>query len=188
MSTTITARIKDAANQHALGDGAVMFFVNMGKQTYNRKTKEKVWTNYTAALYAKQTQVDFYTSCLVAGAVVSITCKDLIIDMPTDPNHKPRLEMVDASLDGAFSMVGQQGAQSPQQAAPQYAQQQAPQQQAPQQQEPQQQQQPMQRQPQQRQQAPTLAQQAAQHPQAQPMQQQPMGQPPQNFDNSEIPF
>lgn len=176
MATTITARIKDAANQHALGDGAVMFFVNMGKQTYNRKVREKVWTNYTAALYAKQTQVEFYTNSLVAGAVISVTCKDLIIDMPENPNHKPRLEMVDASLDGAFSMDGQHQQQMSQQAAPM--------------QQPQQMAQPMQQAPMQ-QQAPQQAQQMA-PPQGQPMGVSQQGQPmqqqaPQGFNPNEPP-
>jgi len=105
MSTTVTAKLNDPANQHALNDGAVMFFVNLGRQVYNRKTKEKEWVNYSAGLYAKDGQVQFYTDNLIKGAIVSISCPDVLPEMPDNPAHKPRLQMIDAKLEFVYSLA-----------------------------------------------------------------------------------
>ena len=166
MSHTITGKLNKAARQHQNSAG-VTFFVSLGEQNYNHQTKTKEWTNYDAALFAKDGQIQFYNDNLVEGAIVSVTGKGLIVEQ--SEQYGPKLKLVDAQL----SYCHNPGGQAPQKAAPQYA----PQQQAPQQMAPQQQQ------------APTLAQQAAQHPQAQPVQQQPhngfQGQP---IDDSGIPF
>jgi len=78
MSHTISGKLNKAAHQHQLQD-ATMFFIEIGKQVYDRKTSEKTWVNYTAGLYAKGGQVEFYANNLVEGAIVCINCQDLLI-------------------------------------------------------------------------------------------------------------
>ncbi len=151
MGTTVTGKLNKAANQHPNASG-VTFFVEIGEQNYNHKTKQKEWTNYSCALFAKDSQIDFYAGALVEGAIVSVSCTGLLIDMPTEPQYKPRLQMQEAKLEYVHSPAN----------APQQQYQQAPQQ-APQQQAPQMQQAPQQAPQQQYQQAPAQqVQQAAQ--------------------------
>ncbi len=136
MGTTVTGKLNKAANQHPNASG-VTFFVEIGEQNYNHKTKQKEWTNYSCALFAKDSQIEFYTGALVAGAIVSVSCTGLLIDMPTDPKYKPRLQMQEAKLefvDSPANAPQQQYQQAPQQAPQQAHQmQQAPAQQVPQQ-------------------------------------------------------
>ena len=164
---------------------STLFIVELAEVIKDRQTGEKVYTNYSAAIFAKsQAQIGYYTSQLVEGNFIVVTGEKLKIDVSPCGKYT-KLQIEGARLEGSKYIDGNQLApqSAPQQQAPQqqYAPQQAPQQMAPQPQ-----QQTMQRQPQQMQQAPTLAQQAAQHPQAQPMQQH-SGQAPANFDD-DIPF
>ena len=164
MSHTITGKLNKAARQHQNSAG-MTFFVSLGEQNYNHQTKQKEWTNYDAALFAKDGQIQFYTDNLVEGAIVSVTGKGLIVE-PSE-QYGPKLKVVDAQLSYCYNPSGQ-----------------VPQQNFQPQQQPQQQQQ--------MQQAPSLAQQAAQHPLSQPVQQQQQQQqggfaPPQNFEDT-IPF
>ena len=123
MSHTITAKLNKAARQHPNQSG-VTFFVSLGEKNYNFQTKQNEWTNYDAALFAKDGQIQFYTESLVEGAIISVSGTGLIMEAQTDPQYKPKLMIQDAKLGFVNSP---QGAQQ-QQAAPQY-QQQAPQQQ-----------------------------------------------------------
>ena len=59
MSHSITAKLNKAAREHANSSG-VTFFVSLGEKNYDFKQKTNVWTNYDAALFAKDGQVDFY--------------------------------------------------------------------------------------------------------------------------------
>ena len=52
MGHTVTARLQRPANEHA-GQQGVTFFVELGVQAFNHKTKQKEWSNYSAALFAK---------------------------------------------------------------------------------------------------------------------------------------
>ncbi len=145
MTITVTGKLNKPARQHPLDGGASMFFVDIGRQVYNRKLGEKEWVNYSAGLYAKDNQATFYAQTLIEGAVVSISAPDVLLDMPDNPEYKPRLNMVDAKLEFVFSSNAQPQQAAPMQQAPQQPQQgfhnppqgqpmQQPQQMAPQQQ------------------------------------------------------
>ena len=143
MTHTITGKLNKAANQHP-GANGVTFFIELGEQNYNHLTKQKEWTNYSAAIFAKDAQIQFYASSLVAGAIVSVTGSGILLEMPTDPQYKPRLKLCDAKVAYVHNpgvpmpqAVGQQVGYQPQQphapqqphtpqAAPQMAPQQHP--------------------------------------------------------------
>lgn len=122
MSHTITCKLNKDARQHA-GNAGTTFFVSLGEKNYNFKTKTNEWTNYEAALFAKDAQVGFYADALREGAIIEVTGTGLIMEMPSDPQYKPRLHIQDAKLGFIHG-----GNAQPQQSAPQ---QRAPQQQAP---------------------------------------------------------
>jgi len=110
----------------------------LGEKNYDFKQKTNVWTNYDAALFAKDGQVDFYRSALVEGAIVQVSGTGLILDVSNA--QYPKLSVQDAKLGFVHSPSGAQAPQQQggfqQQAPQQQAQQQggfAPQQQAPQQ-------------------------------------------------------
>jgi len=72
--------------------------VRGGYQYYDRKTKGKEWTNYSAVIFAKApAQIDFYRANLVEGAIVELGSKQLKIDV-YEGNNGPihSIEMVDA--------------------------------------------------------------------------------------------
>lgn len=121
MSHTVTAKLNSASRQHS-GQNGVTFFVSLGEKNYDFKTKQNVWTNYDAAIFAKDGQVDFYASALVEHAIVSVTGTGIILDA-SNPEYKPKLVIQDAKLEFVHSPSGEQ------QAAPQQSYQQAPQQQ-----------------------------------------------------------
>jgi hypothetical protein len=123
MSHSITAKLNQAAREHA-GQNGTTFFVSLGEKNYDFKTKQTVWTNYDAALFAKDAQIEFYRSVLVEHAVIEVAGTGIIVDA-SNPEYKPKLMIQDAKL--GFTNSPQGG----QQAAPQQGgfQQQAPQQQ-----------------------------------------------------------
>jgi hypothetical protein len=124
MSHSITAKLNQAAREHA-GQNGTTFFVSLGEKNYDFKTKQTVWTNYDAALFAKDAQIEFYRSVLIEHAVIEVAGTGIIVDT-SNPEYKPKLMIQDAKL--GFTNSPQGG----QQAAPQSQggfQQQAPQQQ-----------------------------------------------------------
>tara|TARA_R110001599_G_scaffold173340_1_gene365138 strand:- start:1109 stop:1591 length:483 start_codon:yes stop_codon:yes gene_type:complete len=140
MSHTVTAKLNKAANKHQNQSGTT-FFVSLGEKNYNFKAKANEWTNYEAALFAKDAQVGFYETALVEGSIIEVTGTGIIMDA-TDTNYKPKLIIQDAKLGFIHSSQPapqQQAQQNPPQAQwdmpPQQAPapQQQPQQQAPQQ-------------------------------------------------------
>jgi len=116
MSHTVTSKLNKDARQHPNASG-VTFFVSLGEQNYSFKTKQKEWTNYEAALFAKDGQIAFYQQVLVAGAVISVSGTGILV-VPNE-EYGPKLEIQDAKLIGNWDG----------QAAPQQQAQQAPQQQ-----------------------------------------------------------
>jgi len=122
MSHTVTAKLNQAARQHQ-GQAGTTFFVSLGEKNYNHKTKANEWTNYDAALFAKDAQVQFYSDALVEGAIVSVSGTGIILDA-SNTEYKPKLVIQDAKLGFVHSPQGAQ-----QQPAQQGFQQQAPQQQ-----------------------------------------------------------
>lgn len=170
MSHTVVGKLNKAARQHQ-NDHGVVFFVDIGERVYNRKAGQTEYTNYSAALFAKDAQVQFYNEILVEGSVIEVSGTGLLIEMPDDPQYKPRLSIQDAKL-GFFSATQQQAPQqnhAPQQNAPQV-------------------------QPGTRQQASQYANQTGQHMQGSPQKQhssagQQQGQQGGGFDNFEdVPF
>ncbi len=123
MSHSVTAKLNRAANEHQ-GQNGVTFFIGLGEKNYDFKQKKNVYTNYDAAIFAKDAQIDFYRSALVEGAIVTVSGTGLILDLTN--TQYPKLAIQDAKLGFVHSPEGQAPQQQQQQAAPQ---QQAPQQQ-----------------------------------------------------------
>jgi len=72
MSTTITGKLNKAANQFQAGE-STGFGIRLGVQVYNPKTKEKQWTNYSAVLFARNTNlITYMQNVLVEGAVIVV--------------------------------------------------------------------------------------------------------------------
>ena len=122
---------------------STMFIIELSEMIKDRQTGEKLYTNYSAAIFAKSpAQIDYYNTSLVEGNFVVVNCEKLKVDV-SDSNGKQyiKLQMENARLEGAKyiesnNQVQQQGgfAQQQQQQQQQqggFAQQQAP---APQQQ------------------------------------------------------
>ena len=134
MSHSITSKLNQAAREHANSAG-VTFFVSLGEKNYNFKLKQNEYTNYEAALFAKDAQIEFYRSALVEGAVIEVSGTGVILDA-SDPNYKPKLVLQDAKLGFVYNPQGQapQQGYAPQAPAPRQAppQQTSPQQHAPQ--------------------------------------------------------
>jgi single-strand DNA-binding protein len=129
MAHTIVIKLNKAANEFQAGE-SIGFNVRGGVQYYDRKTKQKEWTNYSAVIFAKApAQIDFYRSALIEGAKVELSGKTQKIDVYDGGQNGPNytIEFQDAWLGDISTPMQQQ----PQQQAPQ--QQYAPQQQAPQQ-------------------------------------------------------
>ena len=97
MSHSITCKLNKNARTYQNQAGTT-FFVELGEKNFNFKTKQNEWTNYSAALFAKDGQVQFYTDCLVEGAVIEVSGTGLLLEMPDDPQYKPRLQIQDAKL------------------------------------------------------------------------------------------
>lgn len=140
MTHTVTGKLNKSARTHQSQSGTT-FFVSLGEKNFNYKTKQNEWTNYDAAIFAKDGQVDFYNSALIEGAVVSVSGTGLIA--VNEEQYGIKLSIQDAKLVYVNTPQGQSQQQAaPRQQAPQYAQpvtQQAPPQQAPQYAPPQQQ-------------------------------------------------
>ena len=117
MSHTIVGKLNKAANQHQNQSG-MTFFVDIGEKNFNFKTKQAEYTNYSAALFAKDAQIPYYSQVLVEGAIISVTGTGLLIDIPDNPEYKPRLQLQDAKLTYAYNPGGQNhvSQQAPQQA------------------------------------------------------------------------
>ena len=145
----VTGQLRKAPFVKVLQD-ATMFAVELSEMIKDYKTGEKVYTNYSALLFAKsEAHVNHYNNVLVEGNFIVLTSEKLKIEVSQCGKYT-KLQMDNARLENSNFIQGnaqpqqqsyqqqapqQQQRQAPQ--APQY-QQQAPQQQAPQQQRPQQ--------------------------------------------------
>jgi len=119
---------------------STMFIIELSEMIKDRQTGEKLYTNYSAAIFAKSpAQIDYYNTSLVEGNFIVVNCEKLRVDV-SESNGKQyiKLQMENAKLEGAKYIEAQQGGfqQAPaqqsggfQQQAP--APQQAPRQQAP---------------------------------------------------------
>ncbi len=122
-----------------------MFIIELSEMIKDRQTGEKLYTNYSAAIFAKsQAQIDYYYTSLVEGNYVVVNCEKLKVDV-SESNGKQyiKLQMENARLEGAKYIEAKQGGFKQAPAQQQYQQQpsqnqggfnqQAPQQKAPQQ-------------------------------------------------------
>ena len=96
MPHTITAKLNKPARKHQ-GQNGTTFFVSLGEKNYNYTTKSAEWTNYEAALFAKDAQIAFYESVLIENAVIEVNAGGIIIDA-SNPEYKPKLVLQDAKL------------------------------------------------------------------------------------------
>jgi hypothetical protein len=109
------------------------FFVSLGEKNFNHKTKQNEYTNYDAALFAKDGQIDFYAKCLVKDSIVQVSGNGLIVEVDPSGQYPPKLALQDAKLEFVNDQLAapqqqghqQQGQQQPQQQPQGY--QQAPQ-------------------------------------------------------------
>lgn len=137
MSTTITGKLNKAAREFQAG-AYTGFGIRLGKQYYDRETKQKEWTNYEAAVFTdKPQQIEFYRSSLIEGSVVEVMAEaEKIKQFQGDTGLVLSIELIDCKLGMVHTgQQPQQGyQQAPQHQAPQHQPQYAPQhQQAPQQ-------------------------------------------------------
>jgi hypothetical protein len=140
MAHTIVIKLNKAANEFQAGE-SIGFNVRGGVQYYDRKTKQKEWTNYSGVVFAKAAgQIDFYRSALIEGAKIELSGKSQKIDVYEGGQNGPSytIEFQDAWLGDITSPnqgqapAQQQSGFAPQQQAPQQGgfapqQQQAPQ-------------------------------------------------------------
>lgn len=108
---------------------STMFIIELSEVIKDRQTGENIYTNYSAAIFAKSpAQINYYSTSLVVGNFVVINCEKLKVDI-SESNGKQyiKLQMEGARLGGAKYIESNQGQQ--QQAQGQGFQQQAPQQQ-----------------------------------------------------------
>lgn len=119
----ITCKLNNDARSHQ-GQAGTTFFVSLGEKNYNFKTKQNEYTNYEAALFAKDAQIGFYQSALIAGAIIEVSGTGILMEIDPTGQYKPKLVIQDAKL--GFVHSDNQGAPQQQQ---QGAYQQAPQQQ-----------------------------------------------------------
>ena len=115
MSTQVAYKIRKPAREHKSDKGST-FFLSLSESNYDYKKKEKVWTNYSAGIYAgTEKQADFYRNNLVEGAVVHVSCMGLIVDCSftgDDGVMRPVLEMVKPELNLVSSPVEYESFQS----------------------------------------------------------------------------
>ena len=73
MAHTVVGKLTKAASIFQAGE-STGFGVRIGVKFYDRETKSDQWTNYEAAIFAKQpNQVQFYHQALVEGSVIELS-------------------------------------------------------------------------------------------------------------------
>jgi single-strand DNA-binding protein len=102
MSHTVTSKLNNDARQHQNANG-MTFFVSLGEKNYNFKTKENEYTNYDAAIFAKDGQIAFYQSALIKGSIVTVTGSGVMIDIDPSGQYKPKLVLQDAKIEFVHS-------------------------------------------------------------------------------------
>ncbi len=81
MAHSITVRLNKPAREFQAGEN-IGFNIRAGVQYYDRQTKKKEWTNYSAVVFAKPgSQADYYRSVLVEGGIVEITGENIRVDV-----------------------------------------------------------------------------------------------------------
>ncbi|NCH77926.1 hypothetical protein [Cronobacter sakazakii] len=111
MAHSITVKLNKPAREFQAGE-SIGFNVRAGVQYYDRQSKKKEWTNYSAAVFAKPgPQADYYRGVLVEGSIVELTGDSIKVDVYQGNNGQTiTLELQNAKV--GFASSGQQ--QSPQ--------------------------------------------------------------------------
>jgi len=103
MTHSITCKINKDARQHPNPSG-VTFFVSLGEKNYSHKLKKSVWTNYEAALFAKEKQIQYYTDVLKAGSIITVSGTGVIVEVDNTGKYEPQLSIQNAKLEFAMAM------------------------------------------------------------------------------------
>ncbi|MCP4321536.1 MAG: hypothetical protein GY787_06730 [Alteromonadales bacterium] len=86
-----------------------MFIIELSEMIKDRQTGEKLYTNYSAAIFAKSpAQIDYYNTSLVEGNYVVVNCEKLKVKV-SDCKQYIKLEMENARLEGAKYIEASQG-------------------------------------------------------------------------------
>ena len=109
MAHSITVRLNKAAREFKAGE-SIGFNIRAGVQYYDRQSKQKEWTNYSAAVFAKPgAQADYYRNVLVEGGIVEITGENIKVDVYQGQNGQSiTLELLNARIVFATSGNNQQ--------------------------------------------------------------------------------
>ncbi|WKZ93573.1 hypothetical protein P0E69_06680 [Chimaeribacter arupi] len=101
---SITVRLNKAAREFQAGEN-IGFNVRAGVQYYDRQTKQKEWTNYSAVLFAKPgSQADYYRGVLSEGSVVELFGDNIKVDVYQGQSGQSiTLELLNARLGFAQS-------------------------------------------------------------------------------------
>ncbi|EKE2046283.1 hypothetical protein OTV41_001301 [Salmonella enterica] len=121
MAHSITVRLNKPAREFQAGEN-IGFNIRAGVQYYDRQTKKKEWTNYSAAVFAKPgPQADYYRSILDEGGIVEITGENIKVDVYQGQNGKSiTLDLLNAKIGFAASGNSPQQQSSNQQNTPVY--------------------------------------------------------------------
>lgn len=98
MTHSVTGKLNKDAHEYPHAKGGVTFFVKLGEQNYDHKTKQREWTNYSAGLYASENQIQYHRDKLKAGAIVTVSGNGLLIHTN---EHGTELVIQNPSLDYA---------------------------------------------------------------------------------------
>lgn len=104
MAHSITVRLNKAAREFQAGD-SIGFNIRAGVQYYDRQSKQKEWTNYSAVVFAKPgAQADYYRNVLIEGGIVEITGDNIKVDVYQGQNGQSiTLELLNARIGFANS-------------------------------------------------------------------------------------
>lgn len=107
MAHTIVGKLNKNASIFQAGE-STGFGIRLGVKYYDRETQQNEWTNYEAAIFAKQpNQIQFYQSALVEGSVIEVSGDALKIKSFDGQNGQQlSIEILNAKL--GYVHTGQQ--------------------------------------------------------------------------------
>lgn len=99
MAHTIVGKLNKNASIFQAGE-STGFGIRLGVKYYDRETKQNEYTNYEAAIFAKQpNQIQFYQSALVEGSVIEVSGDQLKIKSFDGQNGQQlSIEILNAKL------------------------------------------------------------------------------------------
>lgn len=106
MAHSITVRLNKPAREFQAGEN-IGFSIRAGVQYYDRQSKSREWTNYSAVVFAKPgAQADYYRSVLIEGGIVEVTGESIKVDVYQGQNGQSiALELLNAKI--GFATSGQ---------------------------------------------------------------------------------